>query len=129
MCQPRNKSRLVHSAPPLRVGTVLQLEALTAQIVPSPDLGKLPGRPQYSELAYRFFFYSNEEGEPPHVHIQRDRMLAKFWLNPPILASSTRFSPQELRKLEVLVNEIVLRFWRLGMGTLAVELHPFSSQC
>ena len=54
---------------------------------------------------YRFFFYSNEKGEPPHVHIQRDRMLAKFWLNPPILASSTRFSPQELRKLEALVNE------------------------
>ena len=39
------------------------------------------------------------------MHIQRDRMLAKFWLNPPILASSTRFSPQELRSLEALVNE------------------------
>lgn len=32
--------------------------------------------------AFRFFFYSNEGGEPPHIHIQRDRMLAKFWLQP-----------------------------------------------
>jgi hypothetical protein len=45
---------------------------------------------------YRFFFYSNENGEPAHIHIQRERMLAKFWLNPVMLASSTRFSPQDL---------------------------------
>ncbi len=32
-------------------------------------------------------------------------MLAKFWINPVALASSTRFSPVELRKLETLVNE------------------------
>jgi len=48
------------------------------------------------------------------VHVQLDRMLAKFWLNPPALASSIRFSPQELRKLEGLVNEncnILLEAW------------------
>ena len=54
---------------------------------------------------YRFFFYSNEDGEPAHIHIQRDRMLAKFWLLPIALAGSSRFSPKELRKLEKLVNE------------------------
>jgi len=54
---------------------------------------------------YRFFFYSNENGEPPHIHIQRDRMLAKFWLSPVMLAGSTRFSAKELRKLESLVTE------------------------
>jgi len=54
---------------------------------------------------YRFFFYSNENGEPPHIHIQRDRMLAKFWLTPVVLASSTRFSPRDLRKLESHVTE------------------------
>ncbi|WP_099035949.1 DUF4160 domain-containing protein [Lacimicrobium alkaliphilum] len=52
---------------------------------------------------YRFFFYSNESGEPAHIHIQRDRMLAKFWLKPVALASSIRFAPKELRKLEELV--------------------------
>ncbi len=54
---------------------------------------------------YRFFFYSNENGEPAHIHIQRERMLAKFWLNPVVLASSTRFTPKELRKLQTIVVE------------------------
>ena len=54
---------------------------------------------------FRFFFYSNEKGEPPHIHIQRDNMLAKFWLNPVSLASSMRFSAKELRKLEMLETE------------------------
>ncbi len=46
-----------------------------------------------------------QSGEPAHIHIQRERMLAKFWLRSVALASSTRFSPKELRKLESLVNE------------------------
>ncbi len=54
---------------------------------------------------YRFFFYSNEQGEPAHIHIQRENMLAKFWLNPVSLAGSTRFAPQEIRKLESIVTE------------------------
>ena len=54
---------------------------------------------------YRFFFYSNEQGEPAHIHVQRDRMLAKFWLNPVSIAGSTRFSPKDLRKIEELVVE------------------------
>lgn len=45
---------------------------------------------------YRFFFFSNEEGEPPHIHIQRDNSLAKFWLNPISLASSTRFTAKDI---------------------------------
>lgn len=53
---------------------------------------------------FRFFFYSNENAEPAHIHIQRDNMLAKFWLQPVALASSSRFSPKELRKLESLVK-------------------------
>jgi len=54
--------------------------------------------------AYRFFFYSNENGEPPHIHIQRDRALAKFWLKPVSLASSTRFPPKDIRDLQKLVE-------------------------
>ena len=54
---------------------------------------------------FRFFFYSNERGEPAHIHIQRGNMLAKFWLKPLALASSTRFSPKELHKLQQLVDE------------------------
>ena len=54
---------------------------------------------------YRFFFFSNEAGEPPHIHVQRERMLAKFWLRPVHLARSTGFSPRELRRIEALVTE------------------------
>lgn len=54
---------------------------------------------------FRFFFYSNENGEPTHIHIQRENMLAKFWLEPVSLASSTRFPPKELRKIQQLVIE------------------------
>ena len=63
---------------------------------------------------FRFFFYSNESGEPAHIHIQRDDTLAKFWLRPVALASSTRFSSKELRKLEILVTEnreLLLETW------------------
>ena len=42
---------------------------------------------------YRFFFYSNEAGEPMHVHVARDRDVAKFWLEPVRLQRSGRFQP------------------------------------
>ena len=52
---------------------------------------------------YRFFFYSNEGNEPAHVHVQRDRSLAKFWLRPVALASSSEFRGPELREIERLI--------------------------
>lgn len=54
---------------------------------------------------YRFFFYSNENQEPAHIHIQRDKALAKFWLEPIELASSTGFAAHELTKLSHLTHE------------------------
>ena len=54
---------------------------------------------------YRFFFYSNENGEPCHIHVQCERMTAKFWLRPVSLASSNGFAAHELRKLISLVEE------------------------
>ena len=31
---------------------------------------------------YRFYFYSHEPNEPPHIHVDRDDLSAKFWLSP-----------------------------------------------
>jgi hypothetical protein len=31
---------------------------------------------------YRFFFYAGDRDEPPHIHVERHRSSAKFWLNP-----------------------------------------------
>jgi hypothetical protein len=55
--------------------------------------------------AYRFYFYSHEPNEPPHVHIDRDDLSAKFWLETVSLAKNIGFSAKELRKLEGLVQE------------------------
>ncbi|MDD4855670.1 MAG: DUF4160 domain-containing protein [Sulfuricurvum sp.] len=54
--------------------------------------------------SYRFFFFSNEWGEPPHIHIQEGKKLAKFWLNPIVIASSSNFRAHELNELEKLVT-------------------------
>ena len=48
---------------------------------------------------YRFFFYSNEAGEPPHIHVQRDNAIAKFWLNPVRLSTSKHFSAHALTEI------------------------------
>lgn len=49
---------------------------------------------------YRFFFYSGDGGEPPHIHVERDDTIAKFWLTPVRLASGGVFKPAELREIE-----------------------------
>lgn len=54
---------------------------------------------------YRFFFFSNESTEPPHVHVQRERKLAKFWLTPVRLAASSGFRGPELRTLTRLMQQ------------------------
>lgn len=59
---------------------------------------------------YRFFFYSNENNEPAHIHVQRERALAKFWIKPVALASSTGFPAQELTTLSRLVRENAATF-------------------
>lgn len=54
---------------------------------------------------YRFYFYSHEPNEPPHVHIDRDSSTAKFWLDSLELANSIGFSAKELRKIQTIVKE------------------------
>lgn len=56
------------------------------------------------EGPYRIFFYSHEPNEPPHVHVQRDRSLAKFWIDPVLLVASKRFPAHELRRLEAIIQ-------------------------
>ena len=48
---------------------------------------------------YRFFFYSNERGEPPHIHVGRGNQLAKFWLDPVSVGRSRRFAAHELNTI------------------------------
>jgi hypothetical protein len=59
---------------------------------------------------YRFYFYSNERNEPPHVHVQRDHSFAKFWLRPTVLAGSKRFASRELRTIEAIIRKHRVEF-------------------
>lgn len=54
---------------------------------------------------YRFFFVSLDYPEPPHVHVRREKMVAKFWLNPVTLQKAGGFGRSELNRIAVLVNE------------------------
>ena len=49
---------------------------------------------------YRFFFYAGDRDEPAHVPIERDDMIAKFWLEPVRLQSSGGFSRLELSRIQ-----------------------------
>jgi hypothetical protein len=62
----------------------------------------------------RFFFYSREDNEPPHIHVEQADDVAKFWLDPVELASSYGFSAKEInqiRKLVVAHQAQLLKAW------------------
>ena len=61
---------------------------------------------------FRFFFYSGDRGEPPHVHVQRDNQVAKFWLDPVILERSGGLRPSEIRRIERIIDENQSSFLR-----------------
>jgi len=63
---------------------------------------------------YRFFFYSGDRDEPPHIHVERDALTAKFWLDPTRLERSGGFSRSEINRVRKLVEEKqpdLLRSW------------------
>lgn len=69
---------------------------------------------------YRFYFYSHEPNEPPHVHVDRDELSAKFWLDPAGLVRNFGFTAHEVNTIQSLVETTGKSCWRLGMGILAV---------
>lgn len=54
---------------------------------------------------YRFFFSSSDGSEPPHVHVEFEGRVAKFWLDPVELVKSGRVPEHELRRIEKQVIE------------------------
>jgi hypothetical protein len=69
---------------------------------------------------YRFYFFSNDGHEPPHVHVDRDDSSAKFWLNPVSLAHNYGFASHELTKVERIVENFNVQFleaWNGYFGT------------
>jgi len=54
---------------------------------------------------YRFYFYSHEPGEPPHVHVDRAEYSLKAWLEPVSLARNIGFRGHEINAILVMVEE------------------------
>jgi len=54
---------------------------------------------------YRFFFFASDRDELPHIHIERDDKVAKFWLDPVRLQSSGGFSRNEIIRIHRVVGE------------------------
>ena len=68
---------------------------------------------------YRFYFFSNERNEPPHVHVRAAEDQAKFWIRPVQLASNYGFSSPELNEIEQLVEQnesVFLEAWNEYFG-------------
>jgi hypothetical protein len=61
-----------------------------------PTVKDIPG-------PYRFFFYSFDCNEPMHVHVQRERMICKFWIEPLALARNHGFSAKELSTIRGII--------------------------
>ena len=67
---------------------------------------------------YWFYFYSHEPNEPPHVHVDRDDLSAKFWLAPVALARNFGFTAREVNTIESLVEANQLRLLEAWHGYL-----------
>ena len=54
---------------------------------------------------HRFYFFSKEGREPPHIHVETAEKAAKFWLSPVELAWAVGYNARELRKIRELIEE------------------------
>jgi hypothetical protein len=68
---------------------------------------------------YRFYFFSNEGSEPPHIHVDKGSATAKVWLDPIAMARNVGYSQRELNTLLRKIEEEQQRFqeaWRAYFG-------------
>jgi len=77
-----------------------------------PSIHGIPG-------PYRFFFFSFDCAEPRHVHVERDRHVCKFWLEPIALESNKGFRRHELNEIRELITRnapLILEAWEQHCG-------------
>jgi hypothetical protein len=63
---------------------------------------------------FRFFFFSDERNEPPHIHVERAECVAKFWLDRVTLAYNRGYNGPTLNRIRILVLEhrqLLLEAW------------------
>ncbi len=68
---------------------------------------------------YRFFFFAGDRNEPPHIHVERERNRAKFWLDPVRLQESGGFARSEINRIAELVEanrKLLIEAWNDYFG-------------
>lgn len=58
----------------------------------------------YCEDGYRFYFYSHEPNEPPHVHVDKGDASINVWLNSVEIAKSRGFRAHKISGIIDLVS-------------------------
>ena len=69
--------------------------------------------------AFRFYFYSHEPNEPPHVHVDRDEATSKLWLEVVEVARSRGFRAHEIGGIVAMVEahrDLLLEAWHDHFG-------------
>ncbi len=77
-----------------------------------PRIKHIPG-------PYHIYFVSFDCHEPAHVHIAREKMEVKFWLEPVNIARNHGFSQRELNKITQLIEAhlvLILEAWHEHCG-------------
>jgi hypothetical protein len=59
----------------------------------------------HRQNGFRFYFYSHEPNEPPHIHIDRADATIKVWLDPITVAKSRGFRAHEISGIVAMVAE------------------------
>lgn len=69
--------------------------------------------------AFRFYFFSHEPNEPPHIHVDRGEATIKVWLDPIEVAKSRGFRAHEIGGIVAMVDDNKVRLqeaWREYFG-------------
>ena len=61
---------------------------------------------------YRFYFYSQDGTEAPHVHVDKDGKSAKYWMESLVVARNVHFTQIELREIARIISNHKLDFLR-----------------
>jgi hypothetical protein len=71
------------------------------------------------EDGFQFQFWSNEGGEPPHVHVKKAGAEAKWWLDPVREYRNEGFNPSQRRRIRDILmehHEAMLERWNEAFG-------------
>jgi hypothetical protein len=73
----------------------------------------------HRDRGFRFYFFSHEPNEPPHVHVDKGEATLKAWLEPVAHARSKGFRAHEISDILVMVAEhrtMFLEAWHEYFG-------------